>query len=231
MSFNPSQVHLIEVENNRDLVATLKDEEIGLRINRINLNKCLGYHDRTLKWDSRGFSEYCEILEFRWEGEVPTLHAVMRRKDDDLMENKRPWDRDPFDIINLNLAERISIKNGRFEVRSDQSKFTFDKDATEISLKDKHILCAVLKDDDGRKQYSTLDLDKYLGNDEGYFKWGGKNFSKSTEFAELEGGGAILFAALYYQYPYRFEQSTRTNSLKLAERIINNNGQLEFRQD
>jgi hypothetical protein len=120
-----------------------------------------------LKWDSRGFSEYCQILDFRWDGEVPTIHAVMRRREDDLNENKKPWDRDPYDMISLNLAERISIKNGRFEVRSDQSKFTFDMDATEISLKEKHILCAVLKDDDGREQYSTLDLDEYLGNDNG----------------------------------------------------------------
>lgn len=45
MSFNPSNVHLIEVENNRDLVATLKDEELGLRIDRIDLNKYLGYYD------------------------------------------------------------------------------------------------------------------------------------------------------------------------------------------
>ncbi|OOQ82715.1 hypothetical protein PEBR_37781 [Penicillium brasilianum] len=229
MSFKPDQVHLIAIENNRDLVATLKDEELGLRIDRVNLNKCLGYHDRALKWDSRGFSEYCQILDFRWDGEVPTIHAVMRRRQDDLDENKNPRDGDPYDMIFLNLAERISIKNGRFEVQSDQSKFTFDTDATEISLKDKHILCAVLKDDDGREQYSTLDLDEYVGNDNGRLIWGGKNFSKSTEMAELEGGGTILFAALYYQYRHRLERYTQTNSLRLAERIINNNGQLEFR--
>jgi hypothetical protein len=72
-------------------------------------------------------------------------------------------------------------------------------------------------------------MDVFFDSFIGQFIWGGKNFSKSTKFAELEGGGTILFAALYYQYQHRFEQYTRTNSLKLAERIVNNNGQLVFR--
>lgn len=59
MSFKPDQVHLIAIENNRDLVATLKDEELGLRIDRVNLNKCLGYHDR--KWHSIPFSHFTAI--------------------------------------------------------------------------------------------------------------------------------------------------------------------------
>ncbi|KAJ6012819.1 Cyanovirin-N [Penicillium canescens] len=231
MSFHPSNVHLIEVENNRDLVATLKDEQLGLRIDRIDLNKYLGYYDGAFKWDRKGFSEYCESLSFRWEGEVPTLHAVMRKRESDLRDSARaPWDRDPWDMISVNLAERITIKNGGFEVQSVPSDWPFNIDAIEISLKDKHILHAVLKDDEGNKRSSTLDLDEHLGNEEGYFKWGGKGFSKSAENARIfiHGGLPFLAAGLVNPANRWRPYDTKVN---LAERIKNNNGQLEVRYD
>ncbi|KAJ5535682.1 Cyanovirin-N [Penicillium frequentans] len=231
MSFNPSNVHLIEVENNRDLVATLKDEELGLRIDRIDLNKYLGYYDGAFKWDRKGFSEYCKSLHFRWEGEVPTLHAIMRKRERDLWDTTRaPWDRDPWDMISVNLAERITIKDGGFDVQSVPADLPFNADAVEISLKDKTILRAVLKDDEGNKRSSTLDLDEHLGNEEGYFKWGGKGVSKSAEnFKYYTHNGLPYFAADLVN-PGNRGRPYGTN-VNLAERIVNNNGRLEVQYD
>lgn len=107
-------------------------------------------------------------LHFRWEGKVPTLHAIMRKRERDLWDSTRaPWDRDPWDMISVNLAERITIKDGAFEVQSVPADLPFNADAVEISLKDETILRAVLKDDEGNKRSSTLDLDEHLGNEEG----------------------------------------------------------------
>lgn len=99
---------------------------------------------------------------------MPTLHAIMRKRERDLWDTTRaPWDRDPWDMISVNLAERITIKDGGFDVQSVPADLPFNADAVEISLKDKTILRAVLKDDEGNKRSSTLDLDEHLGNEEG----------------------------------------------------------------
>jgi hypothetical protein len=88
------------------------------------------------------------------------MQAIMRIKKK--AKDRKPWD-EPWNMISFNLAERISIKNGELEVQSKKPSLAFHIDA-EASLIDGHILRAVLKDDEGDKRTSSLNLDNYLGN-------------------------------------------------------------------
>jgi hypothetical protein len=103
-----------------------------------------------LKWDSSGYDEYCNIAHFRWEGEVPTMQAEMLEFPDG------------HPLIPLRL-DRITIEDGAFNVQSEKPDLSFPNDAM-LKLIDGHILTARIKNQEGDRHESSLDLDNYLGN-------------------------------------------------------------------
>ncbi|OQE82289.1 hypothetical protein PENNAL_c0037G05506 [Penicillium nalgiovense] len=104
---------------------------------------------------------------------------------------------------------------------------SFHETASEIELEDGHILKAVLRNEDGDEQESTLDLNEHIGNDNGQFHWDGGDFHSSAEDVSLEREGdddvPILRARLH-----DVEGELQDADINLAERIGNDNGELVF---
>ncbi|CAG8263570.1 unnamed protein product [Penicillium nalgiovense] len=118
---------------------------------------------------------------------------------------------------------------------------SFHETASEIELEDGHILKAVLRNEDGDEQESTLDLNEHIGNDNGIrlcdtsrsnylvgqFHWDGGDFHSSAEDVSLEREGdddvPILRARLH-----DVEGELQDADINLAERIGNDNGELVF---
>ncbi|KAF5006432.1 hypothetical protein FDECE_7192 [Fusarium decemcellulare] len=104
----------------------------------------------------------------------------------------------------------------------------FHESSENIWLEDGHILHAECGDGEGGTNESTLDLDYYLGNKDGYFEWDGNNFSGSavTESISLkidENGQPILSAELN-----PIDGDPQEANVNLAERIGNDSGTLVF---
>jgi hypothetical protein len=57
----------------------------------------------------------------------------------------------------------------------------FHESSSDIELEDGHILVAQCNDADGEPQESRLDLDYYIGNNDGAFYWGGEGKSTSIQ--------------------------------------------------
>ncbi|CAI7678511.1 hypothetical protein N7533_003867 [Penicillium manginii] len=104
---------------------------------------------------------------------------------------------------------------------------SFHLSAVSFELEDGHILKAVLHDSDGEEQESELDLNAYIGNNDGSFDWGGENFHDSAEDVELHREGddelPILRALLG-----NVEGEQVEANVNLSERIGNDNGTLIF---
>ncbi|PLN78752.1 Cyanovirin-N [Aspergillus taichungensis] len=103
----------------------------------------------------------------------------------------------------------------------------FHLTATDIRVEDGHLLVASLQYGDDEWQESTIDLDQYIGNDEGRFVWDGENFSDSAEnvhFA-IEGGADV--PVLRAQLPTSDGQLVDAD-LNLGERIDNRDGEFVF---
>ncbi|KAI5817436.1 Cyanovirin-N [Pyronema omphalodes] len=104
---------------------------------------------------------------------------------------------------------------------------TFDISAKEIELKDGHYLKATLKNFNGDWVHAKIDLDECLGNTDGWFLWGGKNFSKTARNFRLEDGGKKLVAELLTA-----DQSYRgLQGVVLSDRIENRDGRFYFIPD
>ncbi|KAI8715248.1 CVNH domain-containing protein [Fusarium sp. LHS14.1] len=105
----------------------------------------------------------------------------------------------------------------------------FHLSSEDIELEDGHILVAKCGNGDGEMVESRLDLDYYIGNDDGSFSWGGENFSGSAEDIELSIEGddnvPILRAKLN-----PIDGDPVDADLNLAERIGNDGGNLVFVQ-
>ncbi|KAJ5563023.1 Cyanovirin-N [Penicillium sp. DV-2018c] len=104
---------------------------------------------------------------------------------------------------------------------------SFHSSAVSIELEDGHILKAVLHNDDGDEQESTLDLNDHIGNDNGHFQWEGGNFQASAEDItfdrEGDDGIPVLRAILH-----DVEGEGHPADINLSERIGNSNGTLVF---
>ncbi|KAJ5478767.1 hypothetical protein N7530_004276 [Penicillium desertorum] len=100
---------------------------------------------------------------------------------------------------------------------------SFAATCTDIFLKDGHILACYAVDQYGSSVYATLDLNGFIGNDDGYFTWKGVNFASSAREIRLEG--TLLTAELLKKSgSYRERQN-----IDLNDRIANENGDLVFR--
>ncbi|GFF34723.1 cyanovirin-N homolog [Aspergillus udagawae] len=104
---------------------------------------------------------------------------------------------------------------------------SFHLSAEDIRIEDGHKLVARLRRDNGELQDAEIDLNQYLGNDNGHFQWEGVNFSESAEnvhFA-IEGGGEVpvLRARLA-----NVDGEYLDADVNLSERIENIDGRFEF---
>ncbi|OQE24896.1 hypothetical protein PENFLA_c009G03944 [Penicillium flavigenum] len=104
---------------------------------------------------------------------------------------------------------------------------SFHETASHIELEDGHILKAVLRNEEGDEQESTLDLNDHIGNDNGQFHWDGGDFYSSAEDVSFDREGddetPVLRARLH-----DVEGELQDADINLAERIGNDNGNLVF---
>lgn len=63
--------------------------------------------------------------------------------------------------------------------------FSFHETASEVELKDGHILIANLQDGSGGVNRSQIDLNDFIGNDDGKFQWGGKGFQLEESAVDI----------------------------------------------
>ncbi|KAL2131518.1 hypothetical protein VTI74DRAFT_4939 [Chaetomium olivicolor] len=104
---------------------------------------------------------------------------------------------------------------------------SFHASAQDIRVDDGHILRARLSNANGEGVDAEIDLNQFIGNNDGNFEWGGENFSHSAENItfSLEGGDSVpvLRAGLR-----NVEGEVVYRDINLAERIGNNDGRFEF---
>ncbi|QSZ35385.1 hypothetical protein DSL72_008255 [Monilinia vaccinii-corymbosi] len=104
---------------------------------------------------------------------------------------------------------------------------SFHLSAENIRIDDNHILRARLRNEQGDWQDSELDLNNYLGNQNGMIHWDGQNFSHSAENVtfSIEGGGQVPVLRAFLRSVDGEEFSRDVN---LAERIRNDNGRFIY---
>ncbi|KAF9997700.1 hypothetical protein BGZ80_006942, partial [Entomortierella chlamydospora] len=64
---------------------------------------------------------------------------------------------------------------------------SFSATSMNVYLHHDHVLRATCQDEDGNWVESELDLDDFIGNDDGWFSWDSGNFSESAQDVRLEG--------------------------------------------
>ncbi|KAL7908236.1 Cyanovirin-N [Trichoderma velutinum] len=99
---------------------------------------------------------------------------------------------------------------------------SFSASANNIWLEDGHILVATVADEAGNWIDSRIDLNDFIGNEDGWFMWDGVNFAESANGIRLEG--TLLTAEL----PKRDGGYRERQGIQLDDRIANINGRLEF---
>ncbi|KAK4234513.1 Cyanovirin-N [Achaetomium macrosporum] len=104
---------------------------------------------------------------------------------------------------------------------------SFHASAENIRVDDGHMLRARLRTASGELVDAEIDLNQFIGNDNGSFQWGGVNFSESAEGISfsVEGGDSVpvLRAGLR-----DVEGNVQWRDINLAERIGNADGNFEF---
>ncbi|EER29394.1 hypothetical protein D8B26_008124 [Coccidioides posadasii str. Silveira] len=102
----------------------------------------------------------------------------------------------------------------------------FQKSSKDIQLLSEHILAAECEVPGSGYNHSEMDLDNCLGDDNGNFQWGGRNFHSHAHniiFHPDEGVAhvPVLRADL--------DGGSKQSNVNLGERIGNVNGHLVFR--
>ncbi|KHN94518.1 Cyanovirin-N [Metarhizium album ARSEF 1941] len=100
---------------------------------------------------------------------------------------------------------------------------SFVESSREMWLEDGHILHALCQDDDGNWNGASIDLDRFIGNSDGWFVWDGENFSHSASDISLDG--TLLSAEMGMVDGGNRERQ----GLDLNERIGNSNGELVYK--
>ncbi|OGM45669.1 cyanovirin-N [Aspergillus bombycis] len=103
----------------------------------------------------------------------------------------------------------------------------FQSSARNIRVEGKNALVAELRCENGEWREARVNLDEHLGNDNGHFQWGGRNFSGSAEDVHfsIEGGDnvPVLRANLRDQ-----SGNMQWRDVNLGERVSNDNGYFKF---
>ncbi|KAB5587825.1 hypothetical protein CTheo_8733 [Ceratobasidium theobromae] len=100
---------------------------------------------------------------------------------------------------------------------------SFQESSQNIRIDDGHVLVAECCDEGGNWHWSSIDLNQFIGNEDGYFMWDGVNFSHSGSNISLEG--SKLCASLQCADGSWNEEY---QGIELGDRIANINGQLVY---
>ncbi|KAI1649248.1 Cyanovirin-N [Daldinia loculata] len=103
----------------------------------------------------------------------------------------------------------------------------FYASSQDIRVDDGHILRARLRAEDGGEIDSEVDLNQFIGNDNGRFEWGGVNFSETARDVSfsIEGGDSVPVLRAELQ---NLDGEWVGADINLGERISNDNGQFRF---
>ncbi|CAL3970195.1 unnamed protein product [Diplocarpon coronariae] len=103
---------------------------------------------------------------------------------------------------------------------------SFHASAQDIRVEENHILKATLFNADGESVEAELDLNSFIGNNNGTFEWEGQAFTDSGEnFSfSLEGDGVPILRG----FLSNMDGEAVAADINLSERIENQNGQLVF---
>ncbi|KAI9929086.1 hypothetical protein ASPWEDRAFT_103856 [Aspergillus wentii DTO 134E9] len=104
---------------------------------------------------------------------------------------------------------------------------SFHLSAENVRVEENHILVANLKNNNGEYHQVAVDLNVHIGNNNGHFQWGGKDFSQTARNVHfgIEGGASVPVLRAELRTPNGDWVGADVN---LDERVINNNGQFEF---
>ncbi|KAK6956651.1 hypothetical protein Daesc_001930 [Daldinia eschscholtzii] len=99
--------------------------------------------------------------------------------------------------------------------------------STDIRVDDNHILRARLRTEDGGEVDSEIDLNQFIGNNNGRFEWGGVNFSETAQNVSfsIEGGASVPVLRAELQ---NLDGEWVGADINLGERISNDNGRFQF---
>ncbi|KAH6632867.1 Cyanovirin-N [Chaetomium tenue] len=104
---------------------------------------------------------------------------------------------------------------------------SFALSAQETRVEDGHMLRARLQKSDGEWVDAEINLNDFIGNNDGFFEWGGVNFSQSAQDIDfsVEGDDAVpvLRATLT-----NMEGEGIQGDINLGERIQNIDGGFQF---
>jgi len=101
----------------------------------------------------------------------------------------------------------------------------FSASCTNITLDGDYDLIALCRASSGQQKLSSISLNNCLTNIDGEFRWArGGNFGGSARNARLVDGGRVLEAELCRSE----NRGWRTASVRLDERITNEDGELKF---
>ncbi|XWX00381.1 hypothetical protein V2A60_008401 [Cordyceps javanica] len=103
---------------------------------------------------------------------------------------------------------------------------SFNTSSSNIRVDDGHILRASVRNGNGEDVESELDLNTCLGNNNGRFEWGGRDFSGSAENITFSVEGDAQVPILRARL--RGGDDSSDADVNLAERIGNDNGSLSF---
>jgi len=98
---------------------------------------------------------------------------------------------------------------------------SFSASSHDIKLISGGVIGATCKTVTGALNNSAFDLNQVLGNSDGYFSWGGKDFSASARNVSVSG--STLRAELR-----KIDGSWVWASVNLDERITNSDGNLKY---
>ncbi len=98
---------------------------------------------------------------------------------------------------------------------------SFSATSTNIEISPEGILSADCKTNLGHFKNSTIDLNGYIGNIDGNFKWGSEKFTLTA--SEFSLSDAILNGKLKKK-----DGTLNDSSIDLDQRIKNDNGELKY---
>ncbi|SPQ24158.1 ce873441-0667-47a3-bfba-aa72120037ea [Thermothielavioides terrestris] len=104
---------------------------------------------------------------------------------------------------------------------------SFHTSAQDIRVDGGHMLRARLRKVNGEEVDAEIDLNAFIGNNDGSFEWGGENFSKSAESISFAVEGGASVPVLRANLRNRNGESVPAN-INLAERIENKDGAFVF---
>ncbi|UNI24681.1 hypothetical protein JDV02_010411 [Purpureocillium takamizusanense] len=105
---------------------------------------------------------------------------------------------------------------------------SFRQSASNIRVDDGHILRASIKNDDGDWVDSEIDLNTFIGNNNGRFEWGGENYSHSAEDISFRMEGENEETPVLRARLRDVDGNPHDADINLDERVGNDNGNFVF---